>query len=132
MDEYYKHPQMSDGYFNKCKECFKSDVISNRKKRESQYREYERQRAVQPKRAASSADHCRRWRKGNPRKYAAHILLNNAVRIGTVKHSPCEKCGNGQSHGHHENYDYPLNVVWLCAKHHQVRHREMKAMGIEP
>ena len=41
-------------------------------------------------------------------------------------------CGESRPHGHHENYDKPLDVIWLCPLCHKRRHKEMKKEGIEP
>jgi hypothetical protein len=32
LEDFYKHPAMLDGHVNKCKECNKKDVTTNRKK----------------------------------------------------------------------------------------------------
>ena len=32
-------------------------------------------------------------------------------------------------HAHHEDYDYPLDVIWLCPIHHKARHKELAATG---
>lgn len=39
---------------------------------------------------------------------------------------PCEICGEQRSHGHHDDYTQPLQVVWLCALHHVARHKRMR------
>ena len=72
------------------------------------------------------------WLDRNPRKRAAHILFRNRLRNNpSLGPFPCVRCG-AKAHGHHENYDKPLEVVWLCPLHHKQRHKEMKKEGIEP
>jgi hypothetical protein len=63
--------------------------------------------------------------------YPAHGVVQRAVRDGLLVRQPCEKCGAGQAHAHHDNYDEPMNVMWLCAKHHRARHREL-GWGVRP
>lgn len=69
----------------------------------------------------------RPWRTGEPHKIDARRLLRNALRRGEVVKLPCVKCGVTRVHGHHEDYDKPLDVIWLCSKHHADRHREIAA-----
>lgn len=49
--------------------------------------------------------------------------LNHAVRDGKIRREPCFVCGKGETEGHHYDYDKPLNVVWLCFKHHREAHK---------
>lgn len=58
-----------------------------------------------------------------PEKYKARYLLNNAIASGKVIKQPCIDCGNKKSHGHHEDYSKPLEVVWLCNVCHVKHHR---------
>lgn len=53
----------------------------------------------------------------------AHVLVQRAMRAGTLLRQSCSKCGDANSQGHHHRgYDYPLDVVWLCATHHKEAH----------
>ena len=52
----------------------------------------------------------------------AQKTLNRAVRNGKIKRSTCEVCGEIKVHGHHDDYQYPLNVHWLCPVHHTELH----------
>lgn len=142
---FYAHPMMADGRLNKCKDCAKKDTIENRSRNSEYYRKYDRDRSMLPYRVKARQDYastiigraavrgCQdRWSLRNPRKRAAQILFRNRLRSNPeLGPFPCVKCGK-KAHGHHENYDEPLKVVWLCPKHHKDRHREMKALGIEP
>lgn len=65
-----------------------------------------------------------KWAKDNREKRAAHQAIGYAIRSGKIKRQPCEKCGNGKSQAHHEDYGKPLEVKWLCAKCHKMEHRK--------
>lgn len=67
----------------------------------------------------------RGWAERNKDQKRANVTLNNAVRDGKVIAMPCVKCGK-KAQGHHEDYSKPLDVVWLCSKHHAERHREIR------
>lgn len=113
LSHFYKHPMMADGHVNKCKECNKLDVRQNREKKVEYYREYDRQRGNR-----QTLDDLQRYREQNPKKYAAHSAVGNAIRKGLLIPKPCEICGEVEVHGHHDDYDFPLTVRWLCAPHH--------------
>jgi len=132
IEMFYRHPRMADGRLGKCKDCTREDVTTNRNAKIDKVRAYDRLRGVTQKRIKSNTRNTKRWRAKSPRKYAAHNLLNNAIRDGKLKSKPCERCGAEKVHAHHENYDKPLEVVWLCTVHHHQRHKEMKAAGIVP
>ena len=59
-----------------------------------------------------------------PSKHKARIAVYRAVRAGTL-HKPtnCEECkkkfSKDKIEGHHEDYDKPLEVRWLCRKCHR-------------
>lgn len=68
-----------------------------------------------------------RWRENHPDKFNAQKQLQHAVATNRLVRGKCEVCGSGKAHGHHEDYSKPLDVIWLCAKHHAERHLEIKA-----
>jgi hypothetical protein len=58
------------------------------------------------------------------RKHNARNALYAAVVKGDVERpNRCQGCGIlGPVHGHHEDYEKPLDVVWLCRPCHAKRH----------
>lgn len=60
-------------------------------------------------------------------KRARH-LVNQAVGLGKLdKPTSCSECKKPiilphMLHGHHENYEKPLDVIWLCASCHKLLH----------
>jgi len=81
---------------------------------------------------AAMIRHATKWQNKNRPKIRAQDKLKYHVRVGHIKRQPCERCGNPKTHGHHEDYDKPLEVVWLCARCHKARHAELKAAGVTP
>ena len=112
---------MPDGHVNKCKDCNKQDVIINRKNKVGYYRAYDRVRGNR-----KTSEDCKRYREKNPKKYKAHTKLNNAIRDGKIiKQSCCQECGSEYFVvGHHDDYDKPLEVRWLCQVCHCAWHAE--------
>lgn len=72
---------------------------------------------------ANKSAYVRRFEAKYPEKARAQTLLRQAVRCGKVQREPCSVCGSTERvHGHHEDYSKPLEVEWLCGKHHRMRH----------
>lgn len=127
------------GVSNRCKECHKAKVRDNRAANVERYREYDAKRfqddprvrlrhqryQASPAGRASMTETRRKWLELNSDKRAAHVILGNAVRRGSV-HKPlsCEACGSSgvRIHGHHHDYTMPLNVKWLCPTCHRKEH----------
>jgi hypothetical protein len=139
LSEFYAHPMMADGHLNKCKECARTDVRANRKEKLDYYRAYDRRRNSDPDRLESHREYAAtergravarrggaKWAARNPHKRRAHFAVNNAIRDGKLKRQPCEKCG-GNAQAHHDDYSKPLDVRWLCTRHHADRHKELRS-----
>jgi hypothetical protein len=124
ITEFYRHPQMADGHFGKCKECAKKDATENRNKNIDRIREYDRQRGKLPHRRKKMQTRSKILRKLYPIKYLARNMVNNAIRDKKVsKPVKCEDCGKvARLHGHHDDYYKPLEVAWLCCVCHHKRH----------
>lgn len=52
----------------------------------------------------------------------AHRAVADAIEMGTlVRPTECSRCHETpphKLHGHHEDYDKPLDVIWLCGECH--------------
>lgn len=139
LSEFYSHPQMADGHLGKCKTCAKNDSEERRsvKSLDSEWvgKEMERHRIKQRK-ARLQGTACvltrevknqvdRRYRFKYPDKAAAHAVVSNASRDNKIERKPCEVCGE-KAQAHHDDYSKPLEVRWLCPKHHSEHHVEVR------
>lgn len=148
-DEFYSHPKMRDGHVGKCKECTKARVRAYYAANVDKCKEYDKNRAMLPHRVSArlayqatergkeavSRGHkkynksplkkraMRRYEERYPSKRLAHIKCGNAIRDGRLIRQPCETCGEAKSQAHHDDYSKPLDVRWLCSKHHAEWHR---------
>ena len=74
-----------------------------------------------------------------------HGVTEKAILAGILVPQPCEVCGctgtmsDGRNavQAHHDNYNFPLQVRWLCQTHHHEWHknnqpiRRMEAPGVD-
>ena len=137
---------------SECKECTKIRVRNNYRNNIDHYKQYEKERAHLPHRmklrnltnesikycvipcnhkAFPSMDHRASWIIKNPKKNKASTKINTAIAAGKITKLPCTWCGTDKNvQGHHPDYSKPLDVIWLCAKHHKaVHHGKIKVYG---
>lgn len=134
LSEYYSHKMMFDGHLNKCKSCTRRDTADrvSRKQEDPEWvlKEAERCRIKQSKRmlkglhtpTQSNAERSKKHESKYPEKAKARNAVGNALRDGKLQRKPCEICGEHRAQAHHDDYSKPLDVVWLCSKHHAERH----------
>lgn len=65
------------------------------------------------------------------KKLAAQRAAYDAISDGTLVREPCEVCGEKRVDAHHDNYDKPLDVRWLCRKHHRLHHERNNSLDLE-
>jgi hypothetical protein len=125
---FYKHSAMADGYLGKCKECTKLDANNHRANNLERIRQYDRDRAKNPERSKASAEISKAWRSEDKRRMKCHNAVARAIKSGALTRLPCVRCKEVKSLAHHEDYDEPLNVMWLCQPCHKQRHKEIKEL----
>lgn len=120
---------------SRCKECVKESVTSHRQANLEAVRAYDRMRGGVAHRVAArkayqatpafAASHNKanaRWMQANPERKRATGLVGKALRRGKLTRLPCLVCGEAKTEGHHPDYSRPLDVVWLCNRHHRAAH----------
>lgn len=121
LTQFYRHQMMGDGHLGKCKECTKADVREHRERNSEKLRAYDRTRSKLTARRAFLDSRKDRKRK----EVLAMVTVHNHTKRGKLQKQPCVVCGEVRADAHHENYDRPLDVVWLCRTHHARRHAEL-------
>src|SRR5690348_1776001 len=147
-DLFAKRKASVDGLRTQCKECVNkyrfewNHSPSGKKKRLAWWKGYYQSESGKEKILSSNKKFSQTTRgksiaikksaifkKENPEKVRAHWAVKNALRTGALTKQPCGRCRSTEKiHAHHESYDRPLNIVWLCAKHHIERHKELSIM----
>lgn len=112
LSEFYKNPVNAGGYDCHCKDC---TYLENKK-----YSEIRKKWNKENKERVYKS--VRSWQERNKEKISAEIKLNQAVLKGKIKKECCAKCGSATVHAHHPDYSKPLEVIWLCPKHHKQMH----------
>lgn len=120
LSAFYKHRQMADGHLNKCKVCTKRDVSRSYAEARPARAAYERKRAQNPERKAAQREHMAAHRARYPQRWAARVAVSNALRDGRLVRGACSVPGcTARAQAHHADYSKPLDVKWVCFKHHR-------------
>lgn len=125
--DFYKHPKMTGGRLNKCKECVRLDVDKYRLKNLERLRAYDKQKAKAYSKTETSKKTKINYRKNNLIKGRAHSRVQYLIESGKMKRLPCEVCGEVKSQAHHDDYNKPLDVRFLCQIHHSEHHKNERA-----
>jgi hypothetical protein len=128
LTEFYRHPTCGDGRLGACKECRLKYTAEwyqkNKPERDSYRKSYYDANPVKQRQWGRTAR--RNLYRKAPQKVLARNALSAAKRTGRIRERPCEICGALPTDGHHEDYSKPLEVRWLCQKHHKQLHKERK------
>jgi hypothetical protein len=130
FDSFRLNEKMSAGYDSWCKKCHnKLSETSKRKDREkynaSQRAKYARRKArmleagVLPKPLGKAPVLTAEERRI---RHNARRMTRRARANGKITAIPCVVCGDSEVEAHHPDYSRPLDVVWLCRKHHHEIH----------
>jgi hypothetical protein len=99
-------------------------------------REYQRiwMRAKRKRFTEEEIEHRRKlinqWRSRTKGSAAAHSAVQVAKRTGKLVPQPCESCGEEKSQAHHNDYNKPLAVIWLCAACHRNHHKKTNSKNV--
>lgn len=122
---------------SKCKACHSKRAKERRRFKiendpEWVEKELARQRIKERKRRAAgickipSKDDRDEWARNHRTKHPlvvkARVAVNNAIKAGKLQRLPCAICESKKTEAHHDDYSKPLDVIWLCTKHHAERH----------
>lgn len=94
-------------------------AYSREKYQRNKESERARKRAQRPKRSQAIA--ALGPAKLKQRRCIAQV--REALAKGVLVRQPCERCGERSVNAHHDDYDRPLDVRWLCVPHHREWHR---------
>ena len=112
-----------DGRTAACKVCLKARDAARYPKEKERRAELMRAYVATPEGKEIVRKAHLRWIKRNSQKRAAHVIVGNAIRDGELVKKRCEVCGAEKVDAHHDDYSKPLDVRWLCRKHHAEHHR---------
>lgn len=57
-------------------------------------------------------------------KHQVRALTRSYIKIGKLIKEPCEVCGTNELiEAHHDDYTKPMDIRWLCRKHHREHHK---------
>lgn len=127
LSEYHKRKASKDGHSAHCKQCQRERDRARFEDPATRAEHNEKCKAYQKSEAGKAAHFkaTQKYKETSPKKRSAHIQVGNALRGGILRKGPCEVCGTSQQVvGHHDDYDRPLSVRWLCETHHKEWHRE--------
>jgi hypothetical protein len=136
INSFYPHKSSKGGRLSKCAVCKRNEVNEYRKNNENKVKEYDRERGRTEKRLKRVREYAktdkgkaarlkasRLWKERNKEKYDAHRKVGYAIKTGKLVSMPC-LCGEKKTEAHHEDYNKPLEVLWLCDPCHKRKHKD--------
>lgn len=140
LSEYHKNKASPDGHSHKCKACKKiyaakyfidhSDIIkkySSRPESKELIKAY--LKSKDGKRSRAEINH--RTNNKYPNSLKSTRAVTSAIKSGKLtRPNKCEECPSATNiQAHHDDYNKPLDVRWLCIKCHRLWHKSNNALN---
>ncbi len=120
--EFYKDKRKMFGCDVYCKSCRRVAYRERRQKHKETFRRKEKR--YYAKHRIEILERVKKYNSENPEKRRARDIVRLAKKKGDLIPVLCF-CGVN-SEAHHVDYSKPLEVVWLCKRHHRVAHGLLK------
>ncbi len=134
ISEFSRNRTKKDGFADWCKSCTKTvqdspEQIEKARLRSARWRsipgnkeKHKRWRELPASRQAA------RVRSANEKilhrdKVWARTQIHLAILRGDILRGQCEVCQSDKTDAHHDDYEKPFDVRWLCRKHHAELHQ---------
>ena len=134
---YWKNPEKFRELSRKYKSKHKEKVNEYARQYGLEHREEIRNRMKQylkEYRSSHKEEHkisSAKQREKFPDETKARLIANHAIRDGKLTKQTCEICGEENTQAHHDDYNYPLEVRWLCVKCHNEWHINNKPIRVK-
>lgn len=121
LGDFHRDSACSDGHVGVCKAC--KALYHSKYYGENRGRKKETNAALLAEKGDSIRARNNAYTAKFPKKQSAQNAVKKAIKSGVLVRQPCEDCG-GTEHirAHHDDYNRPLEVRWLCASHHSQWH----------
>jgi len=132
IQSFYKHAGMTDGHLSFCKSCVKERVFRYGKTEAG--KKTARKRNQKPERKKWKTEWQKKRRKKFPEKYKAMRIIQYHIQRGSLKKLKCMRCSENKNiEAHHPDYDFPLEITWLCRKCHRKLHfNQLENFNLKP
>lgn len=125
--EYWARPENREKKRQKDKRYYekhKDKCLANSKKYIQEHPEQRKETCKRYYRnhVEEEAERQKEYLKKNREKQRAHWKVRDAIKTGRLAPQPCEKCGEQKASAHHDDYNFPLKVRWLCHRCHMSWH----------
>jgi len=123
IEEFGRDKTKCSGRTSHCKKC--KYEHEKKYKQTDKYKIGKKQRRNNPEIREKEREKRQILRKINHQKIRAREIARKKVIQGIIKKQPCEVCSEEKVEMHHIDYSKPLEVVFLCFKHHTELHRKI-------
>ncbi len=123
--EFAKSSRNKDGLRYSC--CLCNSLASKEWRKNNSERHAQNNKKWASNNKSNCCARVKKYRDKHPEVNVAHNAVKVAIRSGRMVRQQCKvfDCFDiGEAH--HEDYDKPLDVEWLCTKHHKQLHMEKK------
>ena len=113
------------GFQSYCRKCKKLDDRNYSRRYREEFPEWKKK--DNKRNAELISKLVKKYYKKYPERKKAQEIFNREIKKGKIKRQSCVICGKPNAYGHHPDYSKPLEVIWLCQKHHKRLHSFLKS-----